>query len=160
MLCKYSGAYEAQNYAERDNKKIITIWQLRFSMLYYTQQTAWEWGNGVSPTWCDHQVHVKAISCRFKSCYLHQAKIIRTYLLLETGSDLSFLSKKKKRLVQKSVKKNSRTRSWPCRGLSAKALFSTRGQVKTWPYSIMELKQGLGSYSSQWVLSQPLFNVR
>ena len=72
MLCKYSGAYEAQNYAERDNKKIITIWQLRFSMLYYTQQTAWEWGNGVSPTWCDHQVHVKAISCRFKSCYLHQ----------------------------------------------------------------------------------------
>ena len=74
-------------------------------MLYYTQQTAWEWGNGVSPTWCDHQVHVKAISCRFKSCYLHQAKIIRTYLLLETGSDLSFLSKKKKRLVQKSVKK-------------------------------------------------------
>ena len=90
MLCKYSGAYEAQNYAERDNKKIITIWQLRFSMLYYTQQTAWEWGNGVSPTWCDHQVHVKAISCRFKSCYLHQAKIIRTFSQLETGSDLSF----------------------------------------------------------------------
>lgn len=28
--------------------------------------------NQVSPTWCDHQVHVKAISCRFKSCYLHQ----------------------------------------------------------------------------------------
>ena len=59
-------------------------------MLYYTQQTAWEWGNGVSPTWCDHQVHVKAISCRFKSCYLHQAKIIRTFSQLETGSDLSF----------------------------------------------------------------------
>ena len=59
-------------------------------MLYYTQQTAWEWGNGVSPTWCDHQVHVKAISCRFKSCYLHQSKIIRTFSRLETGSDLSF----------------------------------------------------------------------
>ena len=36
------------------------------------------------------QVHVKAISCRFKSCYLHQATIIRTFSLLETGSDLSF----------------------------------------------------------------------
>ena len=59
-------------------------------MLYYTQQTAWEWGNGVSPTWCDHQVHVKAISCRFKSCYLHQAKIIRTFSQSGTGSDLSF----------------------------------------------------------------------
>ena len=46
--------------------------------------------NRVSPKVSDPQVHVKAISCRFKSCYLHQAKIIRTFSRLETGSDLSF----------------------------------------------------------------------
>ena len=33
---------------------------------------------------------MKAISCRFKSCYPHQAKIIRTFSQLEMGSDLSF----------------------------------------------------------------------
>lgn len=39
------------------------------------------------------QVHMKAISCRFKSCYLHQTKIIRTKSSLwETGSDYLFIS--------------------------------------------------------------------
>ena len=36
---------------------------------------------------------MKAISCRFKSCYLHQTKIIRTKSSLwETGSDYLFIS--------------------------------------------------------------------
>lgn len=39
------------------------------------------------------QVHMKAISCRFKSCYLHQTKIIRTKSSLwGTGSDYFFIS--------------------------------------------------------------------
>ena len=38
------------------------------------------------------QVHMNASSCRFKSCYLHQTKIIRTLLQLEMGSDLFFFA--------------------------------------------------------------------
>lgn len=38
------------------------------------------------------QVHMKAISCRFKSCYLHQTKIIRTLNQSVKGSDLSIIS--------------------------------------------------------------------
>ena len=57
---------------------------------YTTQKPHNQAKNAPSPKGCHHQVHVKAISCRFKSCYLHQAKIIRTFSLLETGSDLSF----------------------------------------------------------------------
>ena len=41
-----------------------------------------------TPKCCNHQVRMKAISCRFKSCQAHQTVIIRTFFLLETGSDL------------------------------------------------------------------------
>ncbi len=58
--------------------------------MLYCQKLHGNGENRVSPNVCDHQVHVKAISCRFKSCYLHQAKIIRTFSQSGTGSDLSF----------------------------------------------------------------------
>ena len=58
--------------------------------MLYCQKLHGNGENRVSPNGCDPQVHVKAISCRFKSCYLHQATIIRTFSQLETGSDLSF----------------------------------------------------------------------
>ena len=37
------------------------------------------------------QVHVKAISCRFKSCYLHQTVEIRTLYQLVKGSDFYYI---------------------------------------------------------------------
>ena len=69
----------------------ITPLSIKIKSYYLTFYTAYtannkmqrNWTCDVSPTGREHQVHVKAISCRFKSCYLHKKKALWVCFFLQ-----------------------------------------------------------------------------